>query len=291
MQYRILATDLDNTLIPFGEPDPRPEMLAAIQKMRAAGVPLVVATGRTFSSMAGKLAGWVPFDYAVCCNGGQVTDREGRTLAETPLTAEEMYALVDFFEDYDYPLAFAFRDSYYAYTEYPALLRVFDALPGAKLSILDGEDQDRHLIDMPHAGFGMLPPGALERFEEKYGYLGIRFLQVGGHHKGGPAGWLHYDIVGRGVDKAEGLRRLCGVLEIPVSTLVTAGDGENDVGMLAAAGLGCAMSNGVAAAKAAADRVIGDVRENGLAVLIEELWFGGPRAAPSASGLPPTATI
>ena len=55
MQYRILATDLDNTLIPFGEPDPRPEMLAAIQKMRAAGVPLVVATGRTFSSMAGKL--------------------------------------------------------------------------------------------------------------------------------------------------------------------------------------------------------------------------------------------
>ena len=34
-------------------------------------------------------------------------------------------------------------------------------------------------------------------------------------------------------------------------------------------------------AKAAADRVIGDVREDGLAALIEELWFDGPKAEPS----------
>ena len=32
---------------------------------------------------------------------------------------------------------------------------------------------------------------------------------------------------------------------------------------------------------AAADRVIGDVREDGLAALIEELWFDGPKAEPS----------
>ena len=41
------------------------------------------------------------------------------------------------------------------------------------------------------------------------------------------------------------------------------------------------MSNGTDEAKAAADRVIGDVREDGLAALIEELWFDGPKAEPS----------
>ena len=60
-----------------------------------------------------------------------------------------------------------------------------------------------------------------------------------------------------------------------------AGDSANDVGMLKAAGLGCCMSNGTDEAKAAADRVIGDVREDGLAALIEELWFDGPKAEPS----------
>ena len=33
--------------------------------------------------------------------------------------------------------------------------------------------------------------------------------------------------------------------------------------------------------KPAADRIIGDVREDGLAALIEELWFDGPKAEPS----------
>lgn len=287
MQYRILAADLDNTLIPFGEADPRPEMLAAVQRLRAAGVPLVIATGRTFSSLQGKLQGRLPFDYAVCCNGGHIVDGAGRTLAETPMTAEEMYALVDFCEDYDDPLAFAFRDGYYAYTETETIRALYARQPGAKLTVLDGEDQDRHLTDMPHAAFAMLPEGALARFEAKYGYLGLRFLQVGG----GRDGWLHYDVVGRGVDKAAGLETLCGALGIPLAALAAAGDGENDAGMLAAAGLGCAMANGTRGAKAAAARVIGDVRENGLAALIDELWFGGPKAEPSGRKLPPPQMV
>ena len=40
-----------------------------------------------------------------------------------------------------------------------------------------------------------------------------------------------------------------------------------------------------AQAKAAAKRVIGDVREDGLAALIEELWFDGPKAEPSGKTL------
>ena len=62
---------------------------------------------------------------------------------------------------------------------------------------------------------------------------------------------------------------------------MAAGDSANDVAMLKAAGLGCCMANGTPDAKAAADRIIGDVREDGLADLIDELWFDGPRAEPS----------
>ena len=72
---------------------------------------------------------------------------------------------------------------------------------------------------------------------------------------------------------------------ITLEETVAAGDSANDIGMLRAAGLGCCMDNGSPDAKAAADRIIGDVREDGLADLIEELWFDGPRAEPSGRDL------
>ena len=58
-----------------------------------------------------------------------------------------------------------------------------------------------------------------------------------------------------------------------------------NIGMLKAAGLSVCMANGTEDAKAAADRIVGDVREDGLADLIEELWFGGPRAEPTGKDL------
>lgn len=37
MQYKILASDYDNTLVPFGESQPRPAMVKAVKKLQAAG--------------------------------------------------------------------------------------------------------------------------------------------------------------------------------------------------------------------------------------------------------------
>ena len=37
MQYKLLASDYDNTLVPFGEHFPRPAVVKAVKKMQAAG--------------------------------------------------------------------------------------------------------------------------------------------------------------------------------------------------------------------------------------------------------------
>ena len=37
MQYKILASDYDNTLMPFGEAKPRPAVVKAVKKLQAAG--------------------------------------------------------------------------------------------------------------------------------------------------------------------------------------------------------------------------------------------------------------
>ena len=282
MQYQLLASDFDNTLVPFGELKPRPAVVKAVKKLQAAGVRFVLSTGRGYCVVHKEQLGGIRFDYAITCNGACVVDKNGTIVAEHPLTNEEMYALVDFCEDYNYPLQFNYRDAYYAYCEYDALKGFYDAMPKSGLTCLDGEDQDRHLIDMPHAAFVVMPPQELAHFNEKFGHLNLHFMQVGGV---GKDGWCCYDVVRGGMDKGVGLADLCEKIGLTLADAVAAGDSANDVGMLKAAGLGCCMSNGTPDAKAAADRVIGDVREDGLAALIEELWFDGPKAEPSGRNL------
>ena len=282
MQYQLLASDFDNTLVPFGEPKPRPAVVKAVKKLQAAGGRFVLSTGRGYCVVHKEQLGGIRFDYAITCNGACVVDKNGTIVAEHPLTNEEMYALVDFCEDYNYPLQFNYRDAYYAYCEYDALKAFYDAMPKSGLTCLDGEDQDRHLIDMPHAAFVVMPPQELAHFNEKFGHLNLHFMQVGGV---GKDGWCCYDVVRGGMDKGVGLADLCEKIGLTLADAVAAGDSAHDVGMLKAAGLGCCMSNGTPDAKAAADRVIGDVREDGLAALIEELWFDGPKAEPSGRDL------
>ena len=282
MQYQLLASDFDNTLVPFGEPKPRPAVVKAVKKLQAAGGRFVLSTGRGYCVVRKEQLGGIRFDYAITCNGACVVDKNGTIVAEHPLTNEEMYALVDFCEDYNYPLQFNYRDAYYAYCEYDALKGFYDAMPKSGLTCLDGEDQDRHLIDMPHAAFVVMPPQELAHFNEKFGHLNLHFMQVGGV---GKDGWCCYYVVRGGMDKGVGLADLCEKIGLTLADAVAAGDSANDVGMLKAAGLGCCMSNGTPDAKAAADRVIGDVREDGLAALIEELWFDGPKAEPSGRDL------
>ncbi len=225
MQYQLLASDFDNTLVPFGEPKPHPAVVRAVKKMQAAGGRFVLSTGRGYCVVSKEQLGGIRFDYAITCNGACVVDKNGTVVAEHPLTNEEMYALVDFCEDYNYPLQFN---------------------------------------------------------HEKFGHLGLHFMQTGGV---GRDGWCCYDVVRGGMDKGVGLSDLCEKMGLTLADAVAAGDSANDVGMLKAAGLGCCMANGTADAKAAADRVIGDVREDGLAALIEELWFDGPQAVPSGRDL------
>lgn len=283
MQYKILASDYDNTLVPFGEGKPRQKVVKAIKKLQAAGGRFVLSTGRAYPcvNLKGQLGG-IRFDYAITCNGACVVDREGRIVAEHPLTAEEMYALVDFCEDYNYPLQFNFRDACYAYCEYEYLHRGYQQMNSIGLDCMDGEDQDRHLIDMPHAAFAAVPPEHVADFTAKYGHLGLHWMQVGAQNADG---LCYYDIVRGGMDKGVGLADLCEKMGLTLADAVAAGDSANDVAMLKAAGLGCCMANGTPDAKAAADRIIGDVREDGLADLIEELWFDGPRAEPSGRDL------
>lgn len=80
--------------------------------------------------------------------------------------------------------------------------------------------------------------------------------------------WL-LEIVASGVNKGAALRFLADYLRIPVEHTISAGDQENDLPMIRAAGVGCAMKNAVPMLKDVSDYITeNDNNHDGIAEIL-----------------------
>ena len=79
----------------------------------------------------------------------------------------------------------------------------------------------------------------------------------------------YLEVVPKGVHKGSAVARMCQTLGIAIADSIAVGDAENDLSMLATAGLGCAMANAVEAAKKAAGYVTKcDNNHDGIAEIV-----------------------
>ena len=84
----------------------------------------------------------------------------------------------------------------------------------------------------------------------------------------------YLDVTHPGAHKGEAVNSLAKAFGVPVSAVLTIGDGTNDIPMLEAAGFGVAMGNGSDAVKAAAKAVTEDCEHDGFAKAIERYVLG-----------------
>ena len=82
----------------------------------------------------------------------------------------------------------------------------------------------------------------------------------------------YIEIVAKGVDKGDALKKLAEALGIAREEVLAFGDGENDISMLDFAGTGCAVSNASELVRSHADLVIDSNLNDGPAKLIEQ-WL------------------
>ena len=87
--------------------------------------------------------------------------------------------------------------------------------------------------------------------------------------------WL-LEIVLPGVNKGSSLRFIAEHFKIPVDHTISAGDAENDLPMIVAAGIGCAMLNAEDALKQQADYITErDNNHSGVAEILHRFCLGG----------------
>lgn len=291
MPYRLIALDLDGTLLSAGPRGPwvSPRTHQALQQARAAGVHIVVATGRSIQS-AGQWSERVGGGPFVCCNGAALIAADGqpiqfRTVPKEPLChlikiAEETGALVECYT----PDGIVLDKVLHQVTSYIRWIRETVPLWKAFVALVRMWRTNRmrfvrsisqwaavqakpQVLKVMIVGEPASLPALRERIERECPSLVIT-----------SSGKDNLEVTAAGVTKATGLRALGEHLKVPASAMMAFGDSFNDLEMLAFVGLGVAMGNARDPIKQAADRVTAPNDQDGIALVVEELILGAPPA-------------
>ena len=260
MNRKLLASDFDGTLCHRYTPDGYPateDVLEAIREFRADGGLFGVVTGRDWRWSWYELDqnGRLDFDYIIALDGAQVYDRAGNLIIGHTADGGAMIG--------DKTLARALAERCWEVVgDYFALIcgevrYHFSAhLPDGGEE--DGDQYSPHTMLDQIGAFHMA--GAIGEPGTQAAEAGELLRREFGDYINPQPNGRSLDIPPRGVDKGSAIREYARLMNIAEDDIFTAGDNYNDIAMLKPFH-GCAMENGVAAAKEAAEYVCRDIAD------------------------------
>lgn len=271
MQYDLLALDLDGTTL-SSEGVVLPSTRAAIERVRAAGVEVVLVTGRHHVATRPYHADLGLETPVICCNGCYVYDfGADAVVVGSSLSREQALGLLDITRRHGVHGLVYTADAMNYEVENPHM-RWFNAwvmsCPEAVRPKVRRVDDFRRLIEtadtiwkfvISHDDRARLDAWSLEA--ERAGDVSIEYS------------WSNrLDVVRAGNSKGGRLIEWAASRGIPAERIVAIGDNHNDHSMISMAGCGVAMGNAESEVKAIARLVVADNDHDGIAEAIAALW-------------------
>jgi Cof subfamily protein (haloacid dehalogenase superfamily) len=259
----LVATDVDGTLL---DPDDRvsARTLAVLGRLVAAGVGLVLATGRPPRWIPPVVAQVGVVGLTVCANGAVIYDAaadrvvsartlDAATLADLAVAVAELLPAAGLaVERVDAEASFVAEPSYrHAWVGSDHTIRPRAELvdrPAVKMLVRDPRMPSEAMV-------AALAPAVGTAVDLTFSH---------------PGGLI--EISAPGVTKAAGLAEIAAIVGVVAGDVVAFGDMLNDLAMLQWAGHGVAMGNAHPTLKDVADEVTATNAEDGLALVLER-WF------------------
>src|SRR5512132_2652561 len=244
-EVRLVASDLDGTLL-LPDETVSDRTRAALAAARAAGITVVLVSGRPARSL-GPIAERIGVGgMAICANGAVVWDLDARLVHTLRQAIPGALFAVELERGFGREAGWS--DGLVATQP--------DALEADALELICGP-VTKLLVRHPTMAFAEVA----ERARAAVGddavvtWAGLRLVEISA----------------AGVTKAFALERLCRRLGIAAAEVVAVGDMPNDLPMLDWAGTGVAVANADQAVLQAADEVIASNLDDGVAVLLERI--------------------
>ncbi|AXF76328.1 pyridoxal phosphatase [Erwinia tracheiphila] len=267
MSYRIIALDLDGTLL-----TPRktilPESLIALQKAREAGVKVIIVTGRHHVAIHPFYQALALDTPAICCNGTYLYDYHAkRVLKSDPLPNAQAQQVIQLLDEAGIHGLLYVDNAMLWQTETVHVTRTIQwglSLPEQQRPLFTKVDslaeEAERADNIWKFALSHTDTVALQRCVDSIqARLGLACEWS----------WQdQVDIAKSGNSKGKRLAEWVAAEGLQMSDVLAFGDNYNDLSMLETAGLGVAMGNADDAIKIRAGRVIGSNLEPGIAETI-----------------------
>ncbi|WP_221912576.1 Cof-type HAD-IIB family hydrolase [Streptococcus halichoeri] len=248
---KLLALDLDGTLLTTDKRVTQANQ-KAIRQAQAAGVQVVITTGRPLKAIEGLLTELVltgPEHYSITFNGGLVQRNSGEILAKSSLTFDQVRDIHQTLYHLNIPT---------------------DILSEGRVYSIAGQDGCQSQYHLANPALAFVTCDSLDDLDPNIiynkvvsvtdaDYLDQQLAHLPGaiydHYEAFKSRDIIFEIMPKGIHKAFGLALLCEHLGLLPENVMAMGDEANDYTMLKWAGLGVAMANAVPSIKAVADQV------------------------------------
>lgn len=264
MPPALVATDLDGTLL-RSDGSVSPRTVSALRAAEAAGVTVVLVTGRPPRWMAPVAEAVGHTGVAVCANGAVVYDLHAERVVDVyPLPREVLRQVTSAVRAALPDVVFAVEDLDLGYGHEQGYIRNPPAgTPPDPARVAELEDLlEGSIVKLLVRHEELDPDALLAAAREVAGELAELTHSS-------RAGLL--EVSATGVTKATGLARLAERRGVAAADVVAFGDMPNDLPMLAWAGTAYAMANAHPAVLAATRRTAPANDEDGVAVVLEKL--------------------
>lgn len=256
---KLIASDMDDTLL-TSDLQVSPATLEAIKKAQTQGKIFIVATGRMYVSaklVTDRFGLDVPI---VTYNGALVKgSRSGEVIFEKKMSLETAQAVLDYTRAKGYYIQYYVGDDYLIekHNEFSAYYgSVAGIAPKAVGTSLYTAKEP------PYKLLLMLPKEHFEEIWQDYAREFAGRLDV----TSSKTGFL--ELMTPGVNKWESVKQVAATYGIAPDEIMCIGDSNNDLSMIANAGIGVAMGNAPDNVKAKAKMITADHNHDGVALAI-----------------------
>ncbi len=236
--------DLDWTLFSHRSNRVPQSSLQALDMLRENGIRTVLCTGRSVDELRELGMFSLPVDGYVLLNGQLVLDHEQNLIAGFPFHDAARETLLKIFTEKEMPLILMEKEDIY-------ISFVNDTVRTAQAAV--------------HTSIPAVRPYSGEDF-----YMAVAFFPPSSRERTIPGctvtEWFDgaADVIPAGAGKQVGMQAYMDAFGIAREEIMAFGDADNDIDMLAFAGIGIAMGNGCENAKKTADYVTADIDEDGI---------------------------
>jgi Cof subfamily protein (haloacid dehalogenase superfamily) len=264
--FKLLALDVDGTLVDDSL-DITPANLDALKRAMAAGVKVVLATGRMFRSAMRYVDEIATPSPVICYQGAVIRQPDGTLVREWALSPDAARTAVNLSRELGLHVNLYRDDNFYVEKlgwgaeRYASVAQVEPIVVDDLMTIAGGGSTKVVFVD-EHPRLRELEDHVRAAFEpqSRITFSMPEFLEV----------------VDADVSKAAALRHVCEIYGIRAEQVVAAGDAQNDRELFAYSGLAVAPRSAVAEVREAADFLVAPPGEDGIAELVDRFILATP---------------